>query len=264
MNSFNADDSELDDAINKAKSPQSSSTGDASDSPPFSVSQLLSPEELAEAKSKYLIIGRKPHLVPLVPEVEAGADYIDVEARKGDLRIRCGHWTPPCPPLNHPETRENDRRYELWRRHRRWVGSSGPELTVKFLRSDLEDCSVGDDNDGGSWSPLLPNDPDTLAPLGLDLLPESRRGEFASLAAARGVNIDLFFRADDDLGLWNDPARAAKELNEALDRRKEITPASPLPTIAHVPSPSELAKKMEGGGGGDSSGQNIGGRGFPH
>jgi hypothetical protein len=61
------------------------------------------------------------------------------------------------------------------------VGLSGPELTVKFLRNDLEDCSEGDDKDGGSWSPLLPNDPDTLAPLGLDLLPESRRGEFAPL-----------------------------------------------------------------------------------
>ena len=124
MNSFNADDSELEDAINKARYPQLPSTGGASDSPP---------------SSDYLVIGnhREPLPIPATPQARClvldrgGGVFVVV------TRVR---WIPDAP--THTDFHEMWRLQTLWRRIARCKATSGLELLAMFDRRDMADCDA--------------------------------------------------------------------------------------------------------------------------
>jgi hypothetical protein len=194
--------------------------------------------------------------------VEALAYCLVFNLGGGYAVVRYGHWSPAPPRHDNPD--EERRLYPLWRRVRRWVGLTGPQLYEKYRRRDLEDCAAElvatldqrqesyappSCDDGRKW---IPNCPDRLDAARLPKLQER-------ITAAR-IDRDIaeFFRAPDQLGAGNDEKRAMEDFQRQFVRDEETFKVlnSPVP---HLPSPSELIKKFYSGGG-SAGGDNLGGR----
>ena len=239
MNSFNADDSELEDAINKARYPQLPSTGGASDSPP---------------SSDYLVIGnhREPLPIPATPQARClvldrgGGVFVVV------TRVR---WIPDAP--THTDFYEMWRLQTLWRRIARCVARSGTELLAMFEARDMADCHA----EIVIYQPLglsarefvpaipifshnseppyrLPEDSDYTKwiPRGPDRLDAERRPALQDRLDEHKitVNIDEFFRATDQLGVGNIEKAALDEFNRLLADRIKLLEhlAQPAPSLS--------------------------------
>lgn len=145
------------------------------------------------------------------------------------------------------------------------------QLKEKYRRRDMADCSAEfvtrlGERQESSYTPPPCDDSRKWIPRCPDRIDAVKQPELQARIVAAKIDRDIseFFRPADQLGAGNDEKRALEDFERQFAYDKELFAVLNTP-VPHVPSPSELAKKTGGGGGssGDSSGQNIGERGFP-
>lgn len=254
MNSFDPDNSELEDAINKAKSPQSPSTDDVSDSLPSSGS---------------LWIGSTIEISLPVVSVEVLSHALALNLGPAYAVATCGKHSPPPPQHENPD--EERRLYHLWRRERHWVGLTGLQIKEKYLRRDLTDCSgklvrdLDELNEPDSeYCPSVSENPKRWIPRCPDRLDAAKQPALQARVAAAKIDRDIseFFRPTDQLGLGNEESLALADFERQFRRDEELFKTL-TGEVPHTLSLLELQNKLQPGGGGSNIRNPTGRGGFP-